>query len=545
MSIATDKTVASSENSDGSLPEGWAACQIEAAGKWATGGTPSRKNPEYFGGKIPWVKSGDLNDGRITATEEYISQEGLANSAAKILPSGTLSIALYGATIGKLGLLEIEAATNQACANCIVDELHFDRSYLFYYLLSQRQSLIEAGQGGTQPNLTNKIVRDWPLHLPPLAEQKRIVAKVEALLERVNKARERLSRVPDILKKFRQSVLAAACSGRLTADWREEHGNVEPADELICRTRDERQAKWEEAEMAKYAAGGRTGGSNNWKSKYKPAVEIDTDSLFELPETWMWVSFDEVSAQSLYGPRFGADEYVSEGVPTIRTSDMDYRGNIDFDNPPRLEIEERAKPHFCLKRNDLLVTRTGATIGKCALFDSELGEAIASAYLIRYRLTTSTTDPKYLLNFLMSPQGQERLVGGTQASAQPNINTKAIARIPLPLAPLDEQREIVRRVDFLLDYAIEIEDRVSTGTRRTEKIGQSVLAKAFAGELVETEADLARREGREFEPASVLLERIAAERAAESNGSPSGRSNVRRNVKNLSQYRNDSFPPRP
>ena len=137
----------------------WELSKLQDMGNWSTGGTPPRQIKSFFAGNIPWVKSGDLNDGVIADTEERISKEGLDNSNAKILPVGTISMALYGATIGKVGILGIEAATNQACANCIVNKEKIINKYLFYFLIEQRQSFIDAGQGGAQPNLTNKIGR--------------------------------------------------------------------------------------------------------------------------------------------------------------------------------------------------------------------------------------------------------------------------------------------------------------------------------------------------------------------------------------------------
>jgi type I restriction enzyme, S subunit len=139
-----------------------------------SGGTPSRSHPEYFGGTIPWIKSGDLTDGDVVACDENITEEALRNSSAKLFCKGTVLIAMYGATVGKLGLLGIDAATNQAvCGISTPDEL--DRMFLFYFLLSRRKKLIGQSAGGAQPNISQKIVRDLLVPLPPLPEQRRIV----------------------------------------------------------------------------------------------------------------------------------------------------------------------------------------------------------------------------------------------------------------------------------------------------------------------------------------------------------------------------------
>ena len=149
-----------------------------------SGGTPSRNRSDYYGGDIPWVKSGELIDSHIYKTEEQITRKALSHSSAKVFPAGTLLIALYGATVGKLGILGIDAATNQAvCA--IFTNGKIDRDYLFYYLLKQRDYLIESRTGGAQPNISQGTIRDIRIPVPPLAEQKRIAG----LLARADRAR--------------------------------------------------------------------------------------------------------------------------------------------------------------------------------------------------------------------------------------------------------------------------------------------------------------------------------------------------------------------
>lgn len=200
---------------DGDLPAGWTRQILDDLGTWSTGGTPSRRNHRNFGGDVPWVKSGDLRDGPVLRTDEHITRDALLNSAAKLLPPGTVSVALYGATIGRTGILEIEAATNQACANCVVNPNIADRWFLFYFLLSQRAELVAAGQGGAQPNLTNRIVRDWPVLLPPVAEQREIVRALRELLETVEGLFTRLTSAEELVEHTYHALLAKAFEGDL------------------------------------------------------------------------------------------------------------------------------------------------------------------------------------------------------------------------------------------------------------------------------------------------------------------------------------------
>jgi type I restriction enzyme S subunit len=162
------------------LPQGWSRCTLGDIGRWTSGGTPSRRNPAYFGGGIPWVKTGELNDSVVRSSEETISDEGIRNSAAKVFPSGTLLVAMYGATIGMTGILSIDASTNQACAALLPTSGNIESMrYFQLFLQSQRRELREAGQGGAQPNISQGILKDWILLLPPIAEQYRIVAEVD------------------------------------------------------------------------------------------------------------------------------------------------------------------------------------------------------------------------------------------------------------------------------------------------------------------------------------------------------------------------------
>jgi type I restriction enzyme S subunit len=152
-------------------------------GDWSSGSTPSRANKKYYeNGTIPWLKTGDLNDDIIYSTTENITKSALDENSLRLNPIGTVLIAMYGATIGKVGILNIEATTNQACCACIMYENVLNQ-YLFFYLKSQKEALQNKAEGGAQPNISKDKIIKYPIPLPPLSEQKRIVKQIETIFK--------------------------------------------------------------------------------------------------------------------------------------------------------------------------------------------------------------------------------------------------------------------------------------------------------------------------------------------------------------------------
>lgn len=195
------------------IPKHWQIKKLGEVCFTTSGGTPSRGNKSYFKGKIPWVKSGELNKGIITDTEEKISAEAIKNSSAKVFPAGTLLIALYGATIGKLAFLGVDAATNQAICGIYKNE-SIDSDYLYYYLFSKKPSLVKQGIGGAQPNISQGILKNLDLPIPPLPEQQLIVSKIEELLSDLDNGKQQLQIAQLQLKVYRQSILNTIVTGQ-------------------------------------------------------------------------------------------------------------------------------------------------------------------------------------------------------------------------------------------------------------------------------------------------------------------------------------------
>ena len=260
------------------IPENWKWVRVGNIGSWSAGATPSRTKPEYYGGNIPWLKTGDLNDGIIEDIPETITDLALEKTSVRLNPIGSVLMAMYGATIGKLGILNVSATTNQACCACIVCNPMFNK-YLFYYLLAKRRSYIKMGEGGAQPNISKEKIINSLLPLPPLAEQKRIVAKIEELLPYIDRYEKAWSKLEEFNKRFpddmQKSVLQMAIQGKLT-DQRAEDGTGE---ELYHQIQEEKQHLIKEGKI----------------KREKPLSEITENEIpFEIPESWKWVRLGNV-----------------------------------------------------------------------------------------------------------------------------------------------------------------------------------------------------------------------------------------------------------
>ena len=255
-------------------------------GDWGAGATPLRGNIEYYGGKIPWLKTGELNNGLIISTEEYITDKALEECSLRLCNIGDILIAMYGATIGKLGIAGIKLTTNQACCACT--PIFVYNKFLFYFLMASKQSFIEQGEGGAQPNISRIKLVNYLFPLPPLKEQQRIVEKIEELIphiEHYDKAQTELDTLnKNIKEQLKKSVLQYAIEGKLVPQ-DETEGTAE---ELLLQIQAEKQKLYEENKLKKKDLEHSTifkGEDNKYYEKIgKNVTEIESDYSF--PNSW-------------------------------------------------------------------------------------------------------------------------------------------------------------------------------------------------------------------------------------------------------------------
>ncbi|MEK6300670.1 MAG: restriction endonuclease subunit S [Acidobacteriota bacterium] len=472
------------------LPEGWTLATLgEMCTKPQYGWTSSATKS----GKIRLLRTSDISNGLEDWDSVPFCQTPPANlEKYRIAPNDIL--------VSRAGSVGISHRVRRAPVDAVFASylIRFKAlkdvvlpQYLEFYLKSDSywSFISESSVGIAVPNVNATKLANLEIPLASVAEQRRIVAKLRQLLARVEACQKRLARIPVILKRFRQSVLATACSGQLTADWREQNPHTEPA--------------------------------------FIQLDEARQSTTNEFPESWMSVGVGLVIDTLKYGTAQKCG-YEKEGVSVLRIPNI-ADGVIDHSDVKYALLPEREFEQLRLVPGDVLLIRSNGSVslvGKSALIRKpEKGFAYAG-YLIRLRPNRSRVLPEYLNLALSSYDVRLQIeIPARSTSGVHNINSEEVRGLRISLPPLTEQSEIVRRVEALFKLADQIEGGYRKAQAHVDKLTQSILAKAFRGELVPTEAELARREGRDYEPASVLLESIRTGRSNEAAAPPTARAN--------------------
>ena len=489
-------------------PKGWASATLGDVAHWGSGGTPARNSPHFYEGTIPWIKTGELGPKYIRGAEEHISEEAIQNSSAKVFPAGSVGIAMYGATIGKLSIWAINASTNQACAVAQPYDGVLNNEFLFYFLLSERRGLVEAGKGGAQPNISQGVLKNWPIRLPPLNEQHRIVTKIEELFSEFDNGIESLKTAQVQLKVHRQAVLKHAFDGKLTAEWREEHKDkLVSADEIVAHIKQEREARYQEqfadwkVAVKKWEAKGQKGKKPSKPRPPKPLSKLLDDvrgTLVDLPDYWLWDKLGWMTCGVEYGTAAKSSEVGL--VPVIRMGNLQ-NGKIDWDDLVFTSDKEEIKK-YTLNSGDVLFNRTNSPelVGKTAIYRGER-PALFAGYLIRINQIETIAESQYVNLFLGSHVARQHgNTVKTDGVNQSNINGEKLQAYPFPYCSLAEQCEVVRILDEKLSLTDQLMQEIDAQLTKSNALRQSILKMAFSGQLVAQDP--------RDEPASVLLDKI-------------------------------------
>lgn len=403
------------------LPEGWKWCRLGEVADWGSGGTPSRKNPEYYNGSIPWIKTGELNESYIFDSEEKISEEAINHSSAKLFPKETVVLAMYGATIGKTAIFGIDASTNQACA-CAICHKDLDNHYLFNFLKSKKDYFIYNAKGGAQPNISQEIIKDTIIPLPPtLAEQQRIVNRIETMFAKLDQAQEKDQTVLDTFETRKAAILHKAFTGQLKID----------NEELTIEN-------WEDTTIGECCRLG----SGGTPSKSHP-------------------------------------EYYENGdIPWLKTGEIDWNDIYDVEERITNEgVENSSAKIFPAESVVVAMYGMGVTRGKAAI----LKIPTATNQAVCVLQPNEKLNNRFLFYYFMCNYWQirEQSVGGNQL----NLSGKIIASFPIKLPPLNYQLSIVNFLDTVLEKESRAKEAAQTVLDQIALLKKSILARAFRGEL--------------------------------------------------------------
>ena len=486
-----------------SLPKTWVSTRLGNIGDWGAGSTPLRSNNEFYNGNINWFKSGELNNGIIDYnSEEMVTKEALERTSLRMNNPGDVLIAMYGATIGKTGLLNVSGTTNQAVCACTPFKC-ISSTYLHLLLKALKQTFFNQGEGGAQPNISRVKIRTQVFAMPPLEEQKAIVEIVKELLNEVEQletlTKERIKLKEDFVesalskltssedtsqewnylaphfkifftekksvKSLRETILQLAVQGKLTKKWREENPNVEPASVLLERIEQEKQQLIEEKKIK--------------KEKSLPQIK-DEDKPYKVPQSWVWCRMGNITAKLGAGstPSGGKTVYVQEGIMFFRSQNIHnhYLKLQEVAYIPKATHEKMKGSKVNPK--DLLLNITGGSIGRCALISDNFDTANVSQHVAIVRMIELETR-KYIHQFIISPGFQDRIMEVQVGVSREGLSMTKLKLFPVPMPPLEEQKVIVEKVNSLMTLCDELEKQIINSETQIELLMKSCLEEAL------------------------------------------------------------------
>jgi type I restriction enzyme, S subunit len=447
--------------------------------------------------------------GTFPVIDQGEKQIGGYTDNAALVCHGPFPLIIFGDHTRRVKLVEQPFVVGAQGIKLLGPSTAFSPKFLFYQF-----PVLELPDRGYSRHF--QFVRKLQFITAPLPEQARIVAEIEKQFTRLDDAVAALKHVQANLKRYRASVLKAACEGRLVPTEaglaRKEGRDYEPASELLKRILAERRAKWEADQLEKMIAAGKPPKDEQWKENYRAPEPPDSFDLLQVPTGWTWASIDQLAAEEDYalaiGP-FGSNlkvsDYTSTGVPlvfvrNIRTGDFS-------DDSSKFISQQKAqelRPHG-IRSGDLLITKMGDPPGDVCIYPDDRPQAVITADCIKLRLHPFLSSKRFFEMALSSESSQKQILLRTKGVAQLKVSLARFKTVAVPLPPEPEQfriaAEIERRFSILADAVRELEHQIM----RANRLRQSILKRAFVGKVVPQDPS--------DEPASVLLERIRAERA--------------------------------
>ena len=392
--------------------------------------------------------------------------------------------------------------------------------FLYYTILWLIPTISEKSRGSTIKYLRLGDIQDTELLLPPLPEQTRIVAKLEELISDLDAGVAELKAAQKKLVQYRQSLLKAAVDGSLTAEWRKNNPPTETGAELLERILKERRTRWEAKQLAKFKEQDKAP-PKDWQKKYPSPVEPDTTHLPELPTSWIWASVDQSTAESFIGLDRGQEQQSSTAAfGYIKMNNVSMHGNIDLKNITRVNATPEEVDKYSVALNDVLFNTRNSLelVGKTGLVGTLDGITLYNNNLMRLRFD-GVLKPAFACFQMCGPEFRSRLERVKKATTSvAAVYAKDLFPLAMAIPPINEQNEILRILDLAMAGISTQQFEIERSLKQATAQRQNIFRAAFAGQLVPQDPN--------DEPASVLLERIRAERAAQAEPKARGRKKV-------------------
>ena len=450
--LATGEVKCIDEEVPFEIPQGWEWCRMGCIGDWGAGATPAKGNPDYYGGSILWLRTGELNNGIVYDSEIKITDKALQECSLRMNKIGDVLIAMYGATIGKVAIVGKELTTNQACCACTPFGIY--NYYLFFFLMGSQIDFIKKGEGGAQPNISREKLISHLMPIPPLAEQYRIVEKIQYLLPLVEKysnsqiLQNKLN--SEIKDKLRKSILQEAIQGKLVPQIAEEGA----AQDLLEEIKTEKQKLVKEGKLKKSALNDsvifRGDDNKYWEKSEDGAVCIDEEIPFEIPSNWAWVRLDDICSFIHRGksPKYSPIKKYPVVAQKCNQWDGFSIEKAKFIDPQSILSYN---DEYFLQDRDLMWNSTGlGTLGRMAIYYTILNPyelAVADSHVTVIRPYKTYIVSEYLYYYFASNTVQSVIEDKSDGSTkQKELATKTVKAYLVPIPPFAEQQRIVQKI---------------------------------------------------------------------------------------------------
>jgi type I restriction enzyme S subunit len=481
------------------LPIGWEFVRLNDIGEWGAGATPSRSRHQYYGGNIPWFKSGELTDDYISDSEEHITELALKETSLRYNKPGDVLIAMYGATIGKTSILKSPGTTNQAVCACTPFN-GVSNVFLLTLLKAYKYRFIGMGWGGAQPNISREKIIATVIGLPPLAEQLRIVAKVDELMalcdqleqqqtdsiaahqtlvqtlldtltqavdaaefeqawSRVAGHFDTLFTTESSIDQLKKTLLQLAVMGKLVP----QDSYDEPANVLLEKIA---------AEKAQLIESGKI------KKQSLLAKVTDEEKIFPLPKNWVWARLQDVidvrdGTHDSPKDAFGPNTYPLVTSKNFNNGDIDFEGARRISAEDHFEISKRS----LVEKYDILFSMIGGNLGNQVMVKDDREFSVKNVALFKY-YSKELTSPFFVKKYMehLALDLQEKAIGG----AQPFVSLGFLRNLVFALPPINEQQRIVAKVDELMALCDALKARIAAAQTTQIQLADAIVEQAVA-----------------------------------------------------------------